>query len=198
LSAEQLDRLAGESGRYRGLVLLLGVGGLRWGEAAALRVRDVDFLRRRITLTENAVTVGGQVYTGTLKTGKARTVALPAFVLDALSEACAGKDRDALLWSTRTGTPLGPPAPSSSWLAFAVRRCQAADPDFPRVSAHALRHTAASLAIHAGANPLVVQRMLGHSSAAMTLDVYADLFESDLDAVAENVGKMWARAGGSN
>jgi integrase len=71
-------------------------------------------------------------------------------------------------------------------------------PRLPRVSAHALRHTAASLAIHAGANPLVVQRMLGHSSAAMTLDVYADLFESDLDAVAENVGKMWARAGGSN
>jgi hypothetical protein len=33
--------------------------------------------------------------------------------------------------------------------------------------------------------------MLGHASAAMTLDVYADLFESDLDAVAENVAKMW-------
>jgi hypothetical protein len=33
--------------------------------------------------------------------------------------------------------------------------------------------------------------MLGHASAAMTLDVYADLFESDIDAVAENVAKMW-------
>jgi integrase len=79
-------------------------------------------------------------------------------------------------------------------LAFAVRRCQAADPTFPRVSAHALRHNAASLAISAGANPTVVQRMLGHASAAMTLDIYADLFESDLDTVAENVGRMWARA----
>ena len=116
-------------------------------------------------------------------------------MLDALSEACAGKDREALLWSTSTGTPLGPPAPSSSWLAFAVPRCQAADAEFPRVSAHALRHTAASLAISAGANPLVVQRMLGHSSAAMTLDVYSDLFESDLDALAETVGKMWAKVG---
>lgn len=45
----------------------------------------------------------------------------------------------------------------------------------------------------AGANPKVVQRMLGHASAAMTLDVYADLFESDLDGVAESVGKMWAQ-----
>jgi integrase len=49
------------------------------------------------------------------------------------------------------------------------------------------------LAIGAGANPKVVQRMLGHASAAMTLDVYADLFESDLDPVAEIVGKLWAR-----
>lgn len=61
------------------------------------------------------------------------------------------------------------------------------------MTAHALRHTAASLAISAGANPKVVQRMLGHSSAAMTLDVYADLFDSDLTSAAESVGKMWAR-----
>ena len=74
-----------------------------------------------------------------------------------------------------------------------MARCQAADPTFPRVTAHALRHTAASLAISAGANPKVVQRMLGHASAAMTLDTYADLFESDLDSVAESVAKMWPR-----
>ncbi|WP_196772588.1 tyrosine-type recombinase/integrase [Mycobacterium colombiense] len=82
--------------------------------------------------------------------------------------------------------------PARGFLA-AVARCQKADKSFPRVTAHALRHTAASLAISAGANPKVVQRMLGHASAAMTLDVYADLFDSDLDAVAdrlENVLKM--------
>jgi hypothetical protein len=49
------------------------------------------------------------------------------------------------------------------------------------------------LAISSGANPKVVQRMLGHVSAAMTLDVYADLFESDLDAVAVTVSKMCPR-----
>jgi integrase len=41
------------------------------------------------------------------------------------------------------------------------------------------------------ANPKVVQRMLGHASAAMTLDVYADLFDSDLASVAESVAKIW-------
>jgi integrase len=47
----------------------------------------------------------------------------------------------------------------------------------------------------AGANPKVVQRMLGHASAAMTLDVYADLFDSDLESVAETVAKLWPREG---
>jgi integrase len=59
-----------------------------------------------------------------------------------------------------------------------------------------VRHTAASLAIHAGANPKVVQRMLGHASAAMTLDVYADLFESDLDAVATALDTLHGQASG--
>lgn len=50
---------------------------------------------------------------------------------------------------------------------------------------HDLRHTAASLAVSAGANVKALAQMLGHSSAAMTLDVYADLFAEDLSGVAE-------------
>ena len=179
------------------LVLLLGVAGLRWGEAAALRVRDVNFLRRRVVLHENAVAVGGRTYVGTLKTGHHRSVALPAFVVDELAATCADKDRDELIWPARDGEYLAPPT-NKSWLAGAVEGCQKADKTFPRVTAHALRHTAASLAIASGANPKVVQRMLGHASAAMTLDVYADLFDSDSTAVAdklsETVGKMWDEA----
>ncbi|MFF2349057.1 tyrosine-type recombinase/integrase [Kitasatospora sp. NPDC058115] len=49
---------------------------------------------------------------------------------------------------------------------------------------HKLRHTAASLAIAAGADVKVVQQMLGHKSAAMTLDVYGHLFPDRLDEVA--------------
>jgi len=52
---------------------------------------------------------------------------------------------------------------------------------------HDLRHTAASLAIATGANVKSVQRMLGHASAAMTLDVYAGLFDDDLQALAERM-----------
>ena len=193
LTADQLQRLADESGDYRSLVLLLGVGGLRWGEAAALRVCDVDFLRRRIELHRNAVQIGHGFAVGSLKSNKNRVVVLPAFVMDALAQTAQGKGRDDLLWPSRVGSYLGTPSSAESWLGGAVRRCQKADPTFPRVTAHSLRHTAASLAISAGANPKVVQRMLGHASAAMTLDVYADLFDSDLAAVAESVSKMWPR-----
>jgi integrase len=197
LTAEQLRALALESGRYGSLVLLLGTAGLRWGEAAALRVGEVDFLRRRITLHQNAVTVGRKVHVGTLKSGHHRTVALSSFVVDELAATCEGKSRDELIWPARDGGYLGPPAGNKSWLSGAVDRCRAADGTLPRITAHVLRHTAASLAISAGANVKVVQRMLGHASAAMTLDVYADLFDDDLTGVAEkldeSVGKMWAR-----
>ena len=180
-------------GRYHSLVLLLGVGGVRWGEAAALRVSDVDFLRRRITLHTNAVRVGRDFAVGSLKSTKSRTVVLPAFVIDALAATCQGKGRDELLWPSATGGYLAPPSSHDSWLSGGVGRCRKADKTFPRVTAHGLRHTAACLAISAGANPKVVQRMLGHASAAMTLDVYADLFDSDLDEVAVTVSKLWPR-----
>lgn len=138
---------------------------------------------------------------------------LPVFVVDELAKTCRGKQHGDLIWPSRDGSHLGPPSSHDSWMSGAVERCQAAataasakegkggeeptTPVFPRVTAHALRHTAASLAIRAGANVKVVQRMLGHSSAAMTLDVYADLFDDDLTGVAdrldETVGKMWAK-----
>lgn len=209
LTANQLETLADECGRYRSLILLLGTVGLRWGEASALRISDIDFLKRRITLHENAVTIGGTTHVGSLKTGHQRTVPLSTFVVEALAKTCEGKEHNELIWPSHKGDYLGPPSSVRSWLSGAVDRCiadanerRAAErkahpkrdpitPVFPRVTAHDLRHTAASLSISAGANVLVVQRMLGHASAAMTLDTYADLFDHDLNAVADVVGTMW-------
>ena len=211
LTADQLHLLARESGRYCSLVLLLGTVGLRWGEAASLRVGDIDFLRRRVVINENAT--GGTL--GTPKGHKHRTLVIPQYVVDELSLTVRGKGRDELIWPSQRGGHLRYPATHDSWLSGAVQRSQrrsekarAADiarsadqvpatPAFPRITVHDLRHTAASLAISRGANVKVVQRMLGHKSAAMTLDIYADLFDDDLDILAdklnESVGKMWAR-----
>ena len=108
----------------------------------------------------------------------------PKFLIKPLSAACSGKGRDGVMFPNRFGHYAAPPG-VSTWFSGAVTRCMKADDKFPRVTVHDLRHTAASLAISAGANVKVVQRMLGHASAAMTLDTYADLFADDLGAVAD-------------
>jgi integrase len=100
-----------------------------------------------------------------------------------LSIQCADKAPGMLLFGDGVNH-LRPSTISNGWLTRAVERCQNLDATFPRVTIHDLRHTAASLAISAGANVKVVQKMLGHASAAMTLDAYAGLFDDDLDTVA--------------
>ena len=69
-----------------------------------------------------------------------------------------------------------------------VRACDAAG--LKRMTIHDLRHTAASLMVKSGANVKAIQRQLGHTSAAMTLDVYADLFDEDLDSVGKSMNEL--------
>jgi hypothetical protein len=68
----------------------------------------------------------------------------------------------------------------------------------PGFTPHGLCHTAASLAVAAGANVNAVQQMLGHASAAMTLDVYAGLFADDLDRVADQLDRAFTRLNADN
>ncbi len=65
LGHEELQRLADAAGGYRPLILVLGYCGLRWGEAAALRVRHVDLLPARITVEESVADVNGELVYGT-------------------------------------------------------------------------------------------------------------------------------------
>ncbi|MBY6061601.1 site-specific integrase [Microbacterium esteraromaticum] len=197
LTHAQVQRLAEESA-HPTLVLFLAYTGLRWGEATGLRVKHVNTLRRRVSVEENAVLVDGVIHTGTPKSHGSRSVPYPAFLELPIAKLCEGKTRDALLFGDGLVHML-PPNSVRGWFAGAVKRVQDADakaaaaakargdeepPIMPRVTPHDLRHTAASLAISSGANVKAVQRMLGHSSAAMTLDTYADLFDDDLDDVA--------------
>lgn len=80
-------------------------------------------------------------------------------------------------------------AKNHGWYARALR-----DSDVPTLTCHDLRHTAASITISSGANVKAVQRMLGHKNAAMTLDTYADLFDTDLDDVATSISSKIAAA----
>jgi integrase len=178
LTHQQVGELAEAAGDECGtLVLTLAYTGLRWGEVVGLRVSDLDLLRKRAVIHENAVQSGTSIHVGTPKAHKQRSVPLPEFLVPLLSRQCEDKGRGDLLFGD--GGHLRRPHPVSGWFAKAV-----AGSGVPRVTPHDLRHTAASLAVSAGANVKAVQRMLGHASAAMTLDLYADLFDDDLEAVA--------------
>jgi integrase len=163
-------------------------------------VRRVDFLRLRLIVAESATEVGGKLLFGTPKTHQQRSVPLPAVLVEALARRCEEKQPDDLLVTTTAGTALR----LRNWRRVvwdpAVRAAGLSD-----VTPHDLRHTAASLAVASGANVKSVQRMLGHASAAMTLDVYSGLFDDDLTALADRmdaaaraaeaarVGAVWAR-----
>lgn len=183
------------------LVLVLAYCGLRWSEAIALRGQDINMLRRRLHINRAAVEVDGVVEVGLPKTWEKRTVPFPEFLSKPLEDLLEGKSPGDLVFANSEGGYLRrakSDEAAESWFAKAVKSTGIA-----RITPHDLRHTAASLAIASGAHVKAVQRMLGHKSAAMTLDTYADLFDDDLDdvaarlherATAADVGKMWARA----
>lgn len=208
LTHQQVEQLAVAS-KSPDFIRFLACTGLRWGEATGLKVMYVDRTRRRLRIEENAVKVNGHVEVGTRKPNESRTVPCPAFLDGAIANACRGKTAEDLLWPAELGGYLSPGNAVSGWFAQAVKRVRAADleaaaaaqdagedgtPVMPRVTPHDLRHTATSLAISAGANVKAVQRMLGHASASMTLDVYAELFEDDLNEVAEALDRQRAGA----
>jgi integrase len=168
--------------QYRVLVLVLAFCGLRWGEAAGLKVGRLDLLRRRLTVAATLSEVGGHLTWGTPKNHQVRSVPIPGFLADLLAEVVAGKAADDLVFTTWRGRPL-----RNLNFRRDVFDMAAGDAGLSGLTPHELRHTAASLAVSAGANVKAVQRMLGHASAAMTLDVYSGLFDDDLDGVAERL-----------
>jgi integrase len=173
LSHAQVSALADAVERQGEVVRFLAYTGLRWGEMAALRVQDFDVLRRRVNVSRSVTESGGLQWSAP-KTYERRSVPFPAVLADELAALMVGKGRDALVFTDRRGNVLR----NSNWRARvfqpAVKKCQKSDDSFPSITPHDLRHTAASLAISAGANVKAVQRMLGHAKASMTLDVYAD------------------------
>ena len=180
LTHEQLHRVAVACGRYRTMIFVLGYCGLRFGEAAALKVADVDIAGRRIRVRRSVTYVTGTgLVEGAPKNHTARTVPVPAFVAGLLATEL----------EDRGGDELAFPPPRGEYLAIEnVRHPFAkavAAVGCPGVRLHDLRHTCASLAISAGANVKVVQRLLGHKTATLTLDRYGHLFPDDLDAVAD-------------
>jgi integrase len=155
------------------------------GRGSCLRVKRVDLLRRRLTVAESVTEVSGRLVWGTPKSHATRSVPIPRSLGDMLTQSMAGMGPDDLVFTTWRGKPL-----RNLNFRRDVFDKAAADAGLEGLTPHELRHTAASLAVSAGANVKAVQKMLGHASAAMTLDVYSGLFDDDLDGVADRMDSL--------
>lgn len=195
LTAEQVADLADaceEQAAGTGLIVTtLAYTGLRVGELAALRVSDFDALRKRLHVRRSVTDVDGHMVFSSPKTHAHREVPIPRFLVDQLAAhlAATGRKGDELLFTSPEGSVL-----RNNNFRRRGFDAGAAEVGLDGLTPHELRHAAASLAVASGADVKAVQRMLGHASAAMTLDVYSTLFEDGLDAVAERMDEIASKA----
>ena len=187
LTVVQVGRLAREiDDQFADLVWFLATTGLRFGEAAELRTRDFDVKRRRVRVARSVTEVDGAMVIGPPKNGKERTVPLTGFMAEKLHTRLEGRGRDILVFPSERGHHLRSNNFKTREYDTAVE--SAGLPEGLWV--HDLRHTAASLAVHSGASVKSVQRMLGHASAALTLDIYSGLFDQELNDVADRMDSL--------
>jgi integrase len=147
---------------------------------AALRVRRIDFLKRRVLVAESVTPVRGGMTWGDTKGHERREVPLPRFLVQDLSRQVAGRSPDDPVFTGAHGAVMRSGTFRRGPLIKAAHAM-----GIPGFHPHELRHTAASLAIASGADIKVVQQMMGHKSATMTLDQYGHLFPDRLDVVAD-------------
>ena len=190
LSHDEVATLAEAIGpRYRALVLVAAYSGLRAGELIGLRRHRVDLMHRTITVVEQVQHMAGRLIVSAPKSAAGRRqVALPSLVVVALQEHLEPGSEGLVF-----------PAPEGGYLRLENFRRH---PWKPAVKAsglsplrlHDLRHTCASMAIAAGADVKVLQRMLGHASAALTLDRYGHLMPGQAQGVADRLDEMARQA----
>jgi len=189
LDADQINDLADAiDPRYRLAVLLSAYTGLRAGELGALKVGRVEMLRRRLHVVESLAEVHGELLTNTPKNGRSRTVPVPRFLLEPLGEQMAPAlgDRDAYVFTAPEGGPL---RHSNVYTRYFQ---PAAAIGVPGLRWHDLRHTAVSLMVAAGVEPLVISRALGHGSISVTYDVYGHVLPGTEDALGDAMDRVYA------
>lgn len=177
LTVDQVAAALDAAGDFRPFVALCAFAGLRLGEAAGLRVKDVNFLRRTIGVRQQVQ--GSTHKTAKIvapKAGSERDVFAPDGLMSALSSVNRSSSPDALLFRTPLGQMWHRNNAGEEWRR--IRKAAGLPED---VTLHALRHTYASSLIAAGCDVVTVQRALGHSQPSITLNVYSHLWPSAED-----------------
>jgi integrase len=168
LEFKELIKLADVCGKYRLMILLAGLLGLRWGEVIGLKANDINFKSNTIRISRSISEVNGKIYEATTKSGKARIVPIPKQIQS---------DLKTLVLEREEGSPLFV-SHNQKWLRksnFSRRIFKPAviQSGVSRITFHELRHTAVSIQLSNGTDPITVSKLAGHSSPATTLKVYA-------------------------
>ena len=169
--------------------------GARRGELCGLQWTDIDLDRGVLRIERSVEQTGTGLRVKPTKTRRGkRNIALSAEAVTMLREhrkqqielrlALGQGGQPTLVFSTIEGDYLKPNGISRSWR----QTCKAKK--LPRVAFHSLRHCHASALIRAGIDILTISRRLGHSKAAMTLDVYGHLIEGSDSAAAKAIEGM--------
>ena len=175
--------------RYQAMVLVAAYCGLRAGELIGLRRHRIDLLHRRLSVLEQVQWIDGGFDVSAPKSAAGRrAVSIPGMVHEALDNHLsrfAEPGREGIVF----------PAPEGGYLRLENFRRRVWSPavqgaGLSPLRFHDLRHTCASLAIAAGADVKVLQRMLGHSSAALTLDRYGHLMPGQAELIADRLDEM--------
>lgn len=152
--------------------------GLRRGEIAALRWRNVDLANAQLAVVESAEQMNGSVRFKETKSGRARTVAISATVIEELKAHRVRQAQDMLKLGVRLtdesfvatledGSPMQPTFITHEWVRII------SSTGLPRVRFHDLRHAHATHMLASGIHPKVASERLGHSKVGITLDLYS-------------------------
>jgi integrase len=182
LEPEMIDALAAACPPPNGLaVLVMGYQGLRFGELAGLRRRNVDLLHRRLSVTDTVVELSGRLLADTPKSHQARVMPIVDHLVPLLREHLESVPADPEAYLFRTGpvTPLR----YTTWLR-AVWKPACTSAGVVGVTPHALRHSTGKMLANSGVPTVVVKLIMGHASASFTMDVYGHASAADLNAAA--------------
>jgi integrase len=179
--------------------LMALASGLRRGELMALHWQDVDLdagkviVRRSLQQTREGVTAKEP------KSGKGRTVALPALAVRCLRTLKARQAETRLslgpayedngLVFARADGRVWEPNSFSSAFAAAVRKS-----GLPHVNFHALRHSHATILLKRGTNPKIVSERLGHARVGTTLDIYSHVLPGMQEEAARSIDAAFKAA----
>jgi integrase len=176
--------------RNRAMVLTQAGLGLRVGELLALRLEDVDFLRRTVRI-EWQFAPGAKTRSEPKTPRSRRTVPLPQVVAEALAEHVATfpPAADGTLFTTGTGAPYR----HDHYGGAQIFRAAVKRAGLPQgTSSHDLRHHYASVLLAAGESVVAVAERLGHDNAALVLSTYGHLMPDSEDRTRRAVDEAWS------